>query len=202
VQANRTARLLCAAWSHNKAKPRLDDPPGAWRTPPEVVTACLALRDRWRTLIRSNPDESGVQWRRRLVNPSVGELSVSITLISPATVGLAEPIFLLEFDRRGHGVAVGGLRPQGTRLEKLTPAEREVAMQLVEGLSNQEIATRLGKTIHAVKFLLHKIYENNHIHNRTGDHVAIGAAMRVGPSELAGIPKPGFPPFAGFAGRR
>lgn len=50
---------------------------------------------------------------------------------------------------------------------ELTPAEREVARVLAEGLSNQEIADRLGKSVHAVKFLLHSIYARTGISNRT-----------------------------------
>jgi DNA-binding CsgD family transcriptional regulator len=48
----------------------------------------------------------------------------------------------------------------------MTAAERAVAMVLADGLSNQEIADRLGKTVHAVKFLLHRIYQKTGIPGR------------------------------------
>jgi DNA-binding NarL/FixJ family response regulator len=38
-------------------------------------------------------------------------------------------------------------------LWQLTESEREVALVVAEGLSNEEAAARLGTTIHAVKFL-------------------------------------------------
>jgi DNA-binding CsgD family transcriptional regulator len=41
----------------------------------------------------------------------------------------------------------------------LTRAERAVALVLMEGVSNQEIADRLAKSFDAVKFLLHRIYQ-------------------------------------------
>jgi DNA-binding CsgD family transcriptional regulator len=52
-------------------------------------------------------------------------------------------------------------------LSCMTKAEREVSLMLAEGLSNQEIADRLGKTIHAVKFRLHRIYKKAGIAGRT-----------------------------------
>ena len=51
-------------------------------------------------------------------------------------------------------------------LEKLTTAERAVAIIIAGGFSNQEIAERPGKTLHAVKFLLHRIYEKTGATNR------------------------------------
>ena len=51
-------------------------------------------------------------------------------------------------------------------LRNVTAAERDVALILAEGLSNQEIADRLGKTVHAVKFLLHRIYRKTNVPSR------------------------------------
>jgi DNA-binding CsgD family transcriptional regulator len=52
-------------------------------------------------------------------------------------------------------------------LAQLTEAEREVALIVAEGLSNEEAAQRLGKTIYAVKFLLHRVYRKLHVSNRS-----------------------------------
>lgn len=67
----------------------------------------------------------------------------------------------------------------------LTPAEREVARVLAEGLSNQEIADRLGKSVHAVKFLLHSIYARTGISNRT-QLVVVMHSGRAGPASAVG----------------
>ena len=69
----------------------------------------------------------------------------------------------IEFDRREHRVT-----PERSAqvLQKLTAAERAVAMIAVEGFSNQEIADQLGKSIHAVKFLLHRIYQKTGVPSR------------------------------------
>ena len=49
----------------------------------------------------------------------------------------------------------------------MTASERAVALILADGFSNQEIADRLGKTIYAVKFLLHRIYQKTGVPNRS-----------------------------------
>ena len=63
-------------------------------------------------------------------------------------------------------------------LEKLTESESAVAMVLADGFSNQEIADRLGKTVDAVKFLLHRIYQKTGIPSRA----ALVAVLRAGPT--------------------
>jgi DNA-binding CsgD family transcriptional regulator len=56
--------------------------------------------------------------------------------------------------------------PDTASLPQLTESEREVAFVVAEGLSNEEAAARLGKTIHAVKSLLHRTYEKLGVSNR------------------------------------
>ena len=110
-------------------------------------------------------------------------LTASITLVGPNTTGLAEPTFLLELDRRVHGVALTAQDRSVPVLRTLTEAEREVALVLADGLSNQEIADRLGKTIHAVKFLLHRIYQRTGVPSRA----ALVAVLRAGPKRRASV---------------
>jgi len=66
-------------------------------------------------------------------------------------------------------------------LAGLTAAERDVVLALAGGHSNQEIADRLGKSVQAVKFLLHRIYMKTGISNRT----ALVAALQALPSRSA-----------------
>ena len=63
-------------------------------------------------------------------------------------------------------------------LQKMTAAERSVATVLADGFSNQEIADRLGKTVHAVKFLLHRIYQKTGVPSRA----ALVAVLRSRPN--------------------
>jgi DNA-binding CsgD family transcriptional regulator len=63
-------------------------------------------------------------------------------------------------------------------LRTMMPAEPAVAMVLADGLSNQEIADHLGKTVSAVKFLLHRIFQKTGIPSRA----ALVAVLRSQPN--------------------
>ena len=99
-------------------------------------------------------------------------------MVCPNVVGLTEPTFVLELDRRVHGVALDTPDRSAPVLQKVTAAERAVALALADGLSNQDIADRLGKTVDAVKFLLHRIYQKTGVPNRT----ALVAVLRSHPN--------------------
>ena len=81
---------------------------------------------------------------------------------------------MLEFERR----AASAPRPRhaaGSVLQKLTAAERAVVLVLTEGLTNQEIADRLNKSVDAVKFLRHRAYQKTGVSSRG----ALVAALRA-----------------------
>jgi DNA-binding NarL/FixJ family response regulator len=115
---------------------------------------------------------------RRISHPRVPGLTASITLVCPNTSGLGEPTYVVERDRQVHGVALDAPDRSSPVLEKLTQAECGVAMVLADGFSNQEIADRLGKTVAAVKFLLHRIYQKTGVPSRT----ALVAVLRASSS--------------------
>jgi DNA-binding CsgD family transcriptional regulator len=137
------------------------------RIPPAVLDACRALNAE--RLQRRRSGLSAEVLRRRLQVPVAerSALDVLITMISHDDKGIAEPSCVVEIDERlgfdgGEGVA------SAVGLAGMTAAERQVATALADGLSNQEIADRLGKTVYAVKFLLHQIYRKTGIANRAG----------------------------------
>ncbi len=57
--------------------------------------------------------------------------------------------------------------PQSTLVEPLSEREREVLHHIAEGLSNQEIASRLYLSLHTVKVHSRNIYGKLGVHNRT-----------------------------------
>ena len=83
---------------------------------------------------------------------------------------------MIEFDRHAKRAALGTTSRSVPILEQLTIAERAVAQVLADGYSNQDIASRLGKSVHAVKFLLHRIYDRTGVPNRA----TLVAALRQG----------------------
>lgn len=58
-------------------------------------------------------------------------------------------------------------RVPGTPHARLTPRERGIAALIAEGLSNKEIATRLGIELCTVKNHVHHILEKLHVNRRT-----------------------------------
>jgi DNA-binding CsgD family transcriptional regulator len=177
VQANPAARQLCAAWMEEASATHESSLP-AWRLPPDLRAGCRELHDEWQSLGRAEPDRTGLRRQRRVIHPRIPGLTASITIVCPSTTGLAEPTFVIEFDRRVHGVTLATPNRFAPILRQMTAAERAVALVLADGFSNQEIADRLGKTVYAVKFLLHRIYQKTGIPSRA----ALVAVLRSRPN--------------------
>jgi DNA-binding CsgD family transcriptional regulator len=175
VRASAVARQMCTAWAAESASAPAIDMPRMWRLPAVLETGCRELLDEWRSAVHADPDVTGLH-RRHVANDRDPTLTASITLVGPDVPGLGEPTFLLEFGRLVHGVAMKAPDWTTPLLKRLTEAERAVALVTAEGLSNQEIADRLGKTVHAVKFLLHRIYRRTGVPGRA----ALVALMRAG----------------------
>lgn len=177
VQANQAAHQLCAAWV-DAAATDAEESSVAWRLPPVLAAECRALHGERQSLLRADPDATGVLRPRRILHPRVPGLTASITMVCPNTTGLGEPTYVIELERNVHGVALDAPDRYSPVLGKLTEAERAVAMVLADGFSNQEIADWLGKTVDAVKFLLHRIYQKTGIPSRA----ALVAVLRARPT--------------------
>ena len=59
-----------------------------------------------------------------------------------------------------------GMRKKVEVMERLTKSEREIAIWVMEGLTNKEIALKLFISVHTVKANLEHIYEKLAISNR------------------------------------
>lgn len=175
TQANLVARDLFAAWNQDSAEAGRSQ--AAVNVPPVLLAACRDLHHEWQRLLQSDPDVTGVRRHRDVRHPRIAGLTASITMMGPATAGIADPTFVLEIDRRLHGIEIETANRSIPVLRKLTPAERAVAIVVADGLSNQEIADQLGKTVHAVKFLLHRVYQKTGVPNRA----ALVAVLRSRP---------------------
>jgi DNA-binding CsgD family transcriptional regulator len=177
MHANQAAHQLCAAWVDGDMETAGEGSP-AWCLPPVLGADCLKLHHDRKVLLRADPDATGLPRPRLVLHPRVPGLTASITMVCPNTIGLGDPAYVIELERHGHGVALDALDQSSTVLEKLTESESAVAMVLADGFSNQEIADRLGKTVDAVKFLLHRIYQKTGIPSRA----ALVAVLRAGPT--------------------
>jgi DNA-binding CsgD family transcriptional regulator len=166
VQANPMARRLVAAWTRDAAATDTDNGGAAWRLPPVLAAECRELYSQWRTLVRADPNATDFRPLRRVSHARVPRLEASITLVCPSTAGVGEPTFVIEIERRAHGVVLDTPVAAASVLRNMTATERAVATVLADGLSNQEIADRLGKSVATVKFLLHRIYQKTGVPSR------------------------------------
>jgi DNA-binding CsgD family transcriptional regulator len=178
VRANTTARRLCSAWMRDVNPVGRGTARGTMLVPPGILDTCRELGRELQSVLRDNPD-ANVMRRRHASHATVPTLSASVTMICRSTTGLAEPSFVVEIDDSSHSATPIDRAP--ALLHKMTAAERDVALILVEGWSNQEIADRLGKTVHAVKFLLHRIYRKVNVPSRA----RLIAALRGQPTPHA-----------------
>jgi DNA-binding CsgD family transcriptional regulator len=166
VHATALARTLCASWLDGDGIPDGERSTDEWRVPRDILASCRDLRLECQYYPVTHPAGPAHVPSRRICHATVEGLTASITTIPPSAAGLAGPSCVLEFNR---------LRSEVTPvLEALSAAERAVAVALGDGLSNQEIADQLGKSVPAVKFLLHRIFRKTGIPNRA----ALVAALR------------------------
>lgn len=170
VLVGAVARARCTAWLDGPG-PTPDSSSTAWRLPAVLASTCHDLLHERQALLRVDPAAAGVL-RRRTVHPTTPELTASVTLVPAA--GVSDPTFLIELHVDTHAAPIDSRDYALTLLQRLTPAERAVAIVTAEGCSNQELADRLGKSVHAVKFLLHKIYKKSGVPGRAALAAALG----------------------------
>jgi DNA-binding CsgD family transcriptional regulator len=126
-----------------------------------VRNICRDLRrERAEQLAANAGGKSGSYRHTRLMTGESHQV-VRVTMVWPDHNGLSEPSFVVELG------SPDSVRDTAVHAPAdLTPRERDVAMALADGLSNQEIADRLGRSIHSVKFSLHRAYAKTGATNR------------------------------------
>jgi len=61
------------------------------------------------------------------------------------------------------------------RSQRLTPREQQVALLIVRGLSNKEVARELGLSAGTVKLHVHRIFQKTGVRNRYSLIIKMGA---------------------------
>jgi DNA-binding NarL/FixJ family response regulator len=159
VRTTPAGRRSLIEW--NRASAHLPTSSSALSLPGCLLEACQELRDEL-TLVRRDPG-ARAQRRAYVSHPDSLALLASVTAISLGTP-LGEATFVIEFETPRHARKYAA-DPESA-LATLTKSEIQVALVVADGCSNQEAAERLGKTLHAVKFLLHRTYRKLGISNR------------------------------------
>jgi DNA-binding CsgD family transcriptional regulator len=162
VHTTLAGRRSCDAWNVASRQPCAKPARPCLSVPDCLLQVCHELRQESMSVMRRH-GASNAQRRRYVSHPDAPALLATVTVICLATA-LAEPSFVIEFEPPGRSPA--HVADTSLRLAHLTKSESEVAFVVAEGLSNEEAAERLGKTVHAVKFLLHRTYHKLGVSNR------------------------------------
>jgi DNA-binding CsgD family transcriptional regulator len=152
VFANHQAVQECAVWVHGPAVARGLVSRERMEVPAAVRAVCEQLRGE---ILKANAKERPKFPQRveRLVHPSTPERLASVSAVNAAPGLLARPGFLVVLeDRTMERRTEANVTPERQRLLwALTPSEREIALMICEGCSNQEIARRLKKSLLTIK---------------------------------------------------
>ncbi|MEJ0028846.1 MAG: LuxR C-terminal-related transcriptional regulator [Rhizomicrobium sp.] len=151
-------------WVHGAARPYTVLPRKTLQVPPDLAAACEVLRRRW-----LETDEHGDAPVEHTVPSKHSDLYAVVRAQQVHGVSAHRPSFLIRFGGLGSR-AHDAFQPSDEQLKilsQLTPAERKVAILLVRGLSNREIAERLHRERCTVKDHLSHIYGKLGVRNRT-----------------------------------
>lgn len=162
--SNRSAIQLCEAWAETDG-PRGQK--GRVSLPEEIFKECVQLKI---ALAGQKPGDDRPEHLRVLDCAAVPGLRASIRLVRPAAAGLHRPFFQVRLERPIGASGQGRNRKNGLSDDMrnfLSPSERELLEVAAEGLSNEEIASRLGKSLATVKSQIQSIYRKLSISNRS-----------------------------------
>ena len=169
--SNRAARVSIQTWEHGG---RWGEKPGRElsRLPEPILEACQRMGREW----LGRPGTGA--WPRSLCvrHPSTPQ-SATIRLVGARPVTVPRPNYLVEFEPAA--LAQDDTAQTGSSFcDSLTASESEIVSLVCEGLTNQEIADRLEKSLVSVKFHLHQIFKKAQVKSRTRLSVLLSRAQR------------------------
>lgn len=158
LHVNQAGLEMAALWNHGAAKARAYQPRAVFAPPADVLRACRELKSEW--LKRQSAGRNEPLGAVTVPHASIAGLNASIRLHAEEQVRAAYPGFIVYLENNARAAAsAGGERlPAHSLLGRLTTAEREIARGVCEGIGNEEIAARLGKSVKTVKGQLTSIY--------------------------------------------
>jgi DNA-binding CsgD family transcriptional regulator len=149
---NGAARRAAALWSGTD--PQLKLTSREFKTPPDLLAVLEQMQ--------ITNAASSVTFRERIVvHPRVPGLQVHLSVRDLRSAHHEKPSFIIRFE-------TNGLSQDGklATLTRLSPRERELALMVSEGKSNQEIADALGRRLNTVKSELHSVFTKLEIPSR------------------------------------
>lgn len=166
---NPRAAELCARWRSGAAVPTFaatateGDTPAI---PADVLAYCRFFKIGWR--LRYGVCGVGLPRVENggicLPHLQVAGLYASIRVVHFEMMQPGSPMFLIRLEDKRDKTAT----PSGslTALARLSACERQVALLVSDGYSNEEVAQRLDKSVLTVKKQLRSIYQKLHVRSR------------------------------------
>jgi len=184
LQFNSVASQLCFQWKHG-ARASLFKASGRFQVPGDI----LAALERMRPGIMKQKWGQNPGGRRSMIlnynHPSTPWLSASIEFLPSRTLTLSKGTFLITLKENPSSQRSTSV---SDKFSQLSRRERECALLAAEGLHNQDIARKLGKSQITVRNQLSSIYRKLGIDSR---HKLIAAVAQMDQSLLK---KSGFKP--------
>ncbi len=158
---NTASREAAARW--NGAGPHDKPSPDEFAVPADLLAAIETMKEDWTTALRAGPGptiflERTVPHAR---HPGLRALLSMTTLRSPH---FGKPSFIIRFET--DAARGGGPTGKLTALTRLSRRERDLALMVSDGLSNQEIADSLGRSLNTVKSELHSVFKKLEVPSR------------------------------------
>jgi DNA-binding CsgD family transcriptional regulator len=155
-------------WIHGPTRPRALHYRDDYRVPPEFRRVCENYRRAWvdQYVSGQGVGNAGIE---RVAHPDHPDIQVVISTQSVYSISAHRPSFLIQFEGLSLRAQMA-FKPSETQLKllsQLTPGQRVVAILLLQGLSNPEIATKLNLGRSTVKDHLSHIYRRLQVRNRT-----------------------------------
>ncbi len=167
VFANTEAVKECAVWCHGPEVARGLVSRDRLELPAPVRAVCEAMRAE---ILRANAKDrpAFTHALERLAHPTIPDRLVAVSPVNASAGLLAKPGFLVVLEDRSLERQPSARVPVEKQrlLWALTPSEREVALLICEGCSNDEVARRLKKSPLTTKKQLTSIFAKLNVRTR------------------------------------
>ncbi len=136
--------------------------------PDELRTVCLDLRQRWMAKLVAQGSSERVP-QQDIRHPVKHGFKATVEVPQQHRDAVGAPSFLIRYSDMASraGAEMEPTAAQLAVLAQLTPGERNVALLVMQGKSNREIAAQLHREISTVKDHLSHIYDKFGIRSRT-----------------------------------
>ena len=149
---NAAARQAVALWSGTD--PQLKRTSREFRLPADLLAVLEKMR-------RKRDSDSAALREQSIAHPSLAGFAARLSVRNSRLTQREKPSFVIRFEATGE-TRDGRL----ATLTRLSLRERELALMVTEGKSNQEIADALGRQLNTVKSELHSVFKKLEIPSR------------------------------------